>query len=87
MFYLNTNKEMLVEGDKTGLSETSKLLLNNYEKMFSYSNYKSHITLGCYDTKFDGKLPIKFKSDTIALAQIGDGCTCRKIIYKTNLKS
>ena len=75
---------MIYKGNETGLSDTSKLMLDSYKDKFSHSNYQAHITLGCYDAKFE-EFPINFTVNTIVLGQIGNGCTCRYILHKKEL--
>ncbi len=72
------SEEMIV-GDE--LSERSRQIINNYEKEFAYEHYWPHITLSCFDANYE-KVPIKFTVDTLAIFQLGNGCTCRKIINK-----
>lgn len=72
------SEEMII-GDE--LSDISKFVVDNYSKEFSYENYWPHITLCCCNAEYKG-FPVRFKVDTIALCQLGNGCTCRKIIKK-----
>lgn len=76
--------EMIHKGDETGLKDTSKLMLDTYKDRFALSHYYPHITLGCYDAAYD-KFPLEFVADTIVLAQVGDGCTCRKVLHSAKL--
>ena len=83
---------VLVEGEKTGISESSSRFLNNFLKDYAFENYHAHISLGCFD--FEEKemllenisLPIKFKASTVSIYQIGDGCTCREELYSVQLE-
>ena len=34
--------EMIYKGNETGLSDTSKLMLDSYKDKFSHSNYQDH---------------------------------------------
>ncbi len=80
--------EVLVEGEKTGISGSSKKILNNFEKLYARENYNAHITLHCYDAdKFvkDIQFPISFNANTTALAHLGNGCVIRKVLFETKL--
>jgi len=77
--------EMLYKGDETGMTEGTKLWLDTFVDKITFENYWPHITLNCYNAETD--LPIKFKVDTIVLCHVGDGVTCRKILFETKLKN
>jgi len=80
--------DVLVEGNKTGMSVTSKKILNNYKEFYAYDKYNPDITLCSYDSdqfSKDINFPITFITDKIAIFQIGDGCTCRKLICSFDL--
>ena len=81
--------DVLIEGNITGISATSKNILNNYKESHAYDKYNPHITLCSYDSDQFSKeidFPIKFTASKIALFQIGDGCTCRRLIYSSIIK-
>ena len=59
--------------------------IKNYLAKTSFDKYKPHITLG-FGQVVDAKLPIKFTSSKLALCQLGNYCTCRKILFSTELK-
>lgn len=80
--------DVLIEGNITGISITSKNILNNYKESYAYEKYNPHITLCSYDSDQFSKdidFPIKSTASKIALFQIGDGCTCRKLVYSSNM--
>jgi len=82
--------DVLIEGNITGISATSKNILNNYKESHAYDKYNPHITLCSYDSDQFSKdidFPIQFTASKIALFQVGDGCTCRKLIYSSNMAS
>jgi 2'-5' RNA ligase len=63
----------LIDGNKTGISETSKDILNHYAER---ETYWPHITLRLPEKAYIN-LPIT-SSTTIELYQVGDGCQCRR---------
>ena len=73
---VGATKEMLVDGEKTGLRETSKMILDSYFEEYSQDKYRAHITLRLPE---EPKIEYPIKSNTrLALFQIGDHCTCRR---------
>jgi 2'-5' RNA ligase len=77
---------VLFEGDKTGISDSSMKILNNFKKEYSRENYNPHITLHCYDAdKFSQgiKFPILFRANRIAICHLGNGCVVRKILFES----
>jgi len=53
-----------------------------------FQNYNPHITLSCLEFENLGetiKFPVEFMSNKIAIFQLGDGCTCRKLIDSFSL--
>ncbi len=83
------SSDVLVDGDVTGISETSKKILNNYRESYSYEKYNPHLSLCCFDSdRFaEGvEFPIDFFANEVAVFRIGDGCTCRELVWKGGLK-
>lgn len=60
--------------------------VESYIDTIGYENHTPHITLNCSEAKYDGKLPIQFKASRLTIHQLGDHCTCRKILFETKLK-
>jgi len=77
--------EMLYKGNETGITENTKLWLDTFNDKTANNNYWPHITLNCHNA--ETTLPLKFKANTIALCHVGDGVTCRKILFEKNLTS
>ncbi|MBW3019766.1 2'-5' RNA ligase family protein [Candidatus Woesearchaeota archaeon] len=80
---------VLVDGESTGISDSSKEMLNKHSKTQFGDDYNPHLTLCCYDSdKFckDLKFPISFNVSKIALFQLGDGCTCKKLLNEFSLE-
>ncbi len=50
----------------------------------AFNKFEPHITLGIGELK--PFLPLEFNASEIVLAQLGNYCTCRKILFSTNLK-
>jgi 2'-5' RNA ligase len=60
--------------------------IKNYHNKSSFDKYRPHITLG-FGEITDIKLPIQFTSSKLALCQLGNYCTCRKILVFTELQN
>jgi hypothetical protein len=75
----DASKEMLYKCEK--LSKSTKFNLDHYVDSRAFSNYNPHLTLNCYDATYDG-FPFSFTTDRIALCQVGQGCTCRKVLFE-----
>lgn len=58
--------------------------IKNYPNKASFAKYKPHITLGFGETT-GIKLPVQFTSSKLALCQLGNYCTCRKILISIKL--
>ena len=50
----------------------------------SFKNYKPHITLGFGQIE-NVEIPISFKPGALALCHLGNYCTCKKVLYSTDL--
>lgn len=59
--------------------------VRDYLKTSTGKKFSPHITLRTPFAK-KPKLPIAFNASALALCQLGDKCTCRKILFKANLK-
>lgn len=85
------NANVLVEGKITGISESTKKILNEYKNRgtkYSFENFNTHLSLGCYDAEKyvdESIFPFEFSAGTLALFHVGDGCTCRKLLWKQKL--
>lgn len=77
MFFLDSDEKFY---------ETSKFWVENYAKKHSSPNkYHPHISLKCRNASYT-KFPIKFSASKIAVCQLGNYCTCRKIFISSVLK-
>lgn len=68
------------------IEEVTFYWIKNYHNKSSFDKYRPHITLG-FGEMTDIKLPIQFTSSKLALCQLGNYCTCRKIIVSTELQN
>jgi len=59
--------------------------VNTYYQKSSFDNFDPHLTLRCKEVAFN-KFPIIFTASTIAICHVGTQTTCRKILFKENLK-
>lgn len=66
--------------------KTTLLFIKNYLKNSSYKNFEPHISLGVGKTE-NVATPIASTASTLALCHLGNYCTCRKILFSTNLSS
>lgn len=72
------------EGRKTGISESTKKIILNHSKNYSFENYSPHITLLSHDAKYDD-LPFYFNCETLSVFQLGNNGSCRKKLFEVNL--
>lgn len=59
--------------------------VNKKPQTMIYDKYNPHITIG-FGIPKNINLPIKFETNRIAVCRLGKHCTCRKIIFETELK-
>lgn len=74
----------LYKGEETGISQTARGWLMNFLKDSAFEKYHAHITLRCGKVELEG-LPKETVSNAIAIYQLGESCTCRKLLKKYNL--
>ncbi len=81
------NKEMMYAPDEINAEDTPWMFpyIQNFLENSGYEKFNPHITIG------DGILESQDISDRLiasrlAICQLGNYCTCRKIIYETKLK-
>jgi len=67
------------------LEEIPTTFKNDYRKKHSYDKYDPHISLRCRVLE-EIKLPINFKASNLAIFHLGISCTCRKLLFSTELK-
>lgn len=81
----SNDASIIVEGEITGINESSVKILNNYVSNYSNENYHAHISLGTFDFLekeeiVSNQFPLSFKATKLALFWVGNRCTCRKEI-------
>ena len=59
-------------------------ILRDFCTQHSFQHYFPHITLG-YGEKIEMTFPIEFHASKIAICHLGNHCTCRKILFETNI--
>ncbi len=65
------------------IAETSLDWVTSYSKKSAYDNFWPHITLGYGRLdECDINFPLEFTPKTLALCQLGNHCTCRKILLQ-----
>lgn len=75
MFYSDPGEQM---------NEISCYWVKNYPKK-SFENFSAHISLKCRNANYPNT-PVKFTANDLALSQLGNFCTCRKILHSVKLK-
>ncbi len=60
--------------------------INGFEEKSSFENFSPHITLRTHEVQYDS-FPISFTSSEIALFHMGKNNTCRKLLFKKELKN
>ena len=68
----------MIYGDEE-VSETALLWIKNYREKSSFDNFFPHITIG-YGEMSNLSFAMKFTASRLALSQLGNHCTCRKIL-------
>jgi len=83
--YLSYNVEKLMLFNPNKVEEGSLYWIKNYAKNYNNpSLFHPHITVGFGETdKF--QMPIAFTASKIALCQLGNNCTCKKVISSFDL--
>lgn len=84
--YLSYDVEISMLFNPPEVEEVTLYWIKGYAKKYdSPSSFHPHITVGFGETdKF--QLPIDFTASKIALCQLGNYCTCRKVIISSDLK-
>ena len=75
----DATKEMFVDSD---ISDLGVEWINKFkENNLSAGKFNIHLTLGSGDASYlEINLPIEVNINTIAISQIGYGCSCRKVL-------
>jgi hypothetical protein len=87
IFSYEIKKEMFFIDADENFKKVSKYWVENYGKKHANpQNYHPHISLKCRNAKYNN-LPLKFTASKLAICQLGNYCTCRKIIKSINLQT
>lgn len=83
--YLSYDVEISMLFNPPEIKEVTLYWIKNYAKKYDNPlSFHPHITVGFGETnKF--QLPINFTTSKIALCQLGNYCTCRKVIISSDL--
>jgi len=83
--YLSYDVEISMLFNPTEVEEVSLYWIKNYAKKYDNSSlFHPHITIGFGETN-KVRLPINFTASKIVLCQLGNYCTCKKVIHSSNL--
>lgn len=66
------------------IEEVTFSWIKNYPEHSSFAKFNPHITVGVGEPP-QIELPIQFTASTLAFCQLGNYCTCRKILASTEL--
>lgn len=66
------------------VAPTTLLWIKNYRRSSSFENFSPHITIG-YGKTSDIELPMEFEVCQLALCHLGDYCTCKKILFSSEM--
>jgi 2'-5' RNA ligase len=75
--------QMLCEPAEVG--ESTLLWIENYREKSSFAHFFPHITVG-YGRLNDFSCPIRFNVAELAICQLGNHCTCRKVLTSIKLR-
>jgi 2'-5' RNA ligase len=79
----DSKKEMFVNPSE--INKTTIRWVNKYQTHYEDpKKFHPHITLGFGETK-ESFAPTSFKTEKIAIFQLGNNCTCRKLLYEIKL--
>ncbi|MGA1979297.1 MAG: 2'-5' RNA ligase family protein [Sedimentisphaerales bacterium] len=67
------------------VAETTLSWIKNYREKSSFDKFFPHITIGYGELSNFLSFPIKFAASRLALSQLGNHCTCRKILVSIEL--
>jgi 2'-5' RNA ligase len=81
-FSYEVKTEMLVCSSE--VNESTLDWIKNYPKNSSFEKFSPHITIG-YGEINNLSFPVKFAVSQFSLCQLGNECTCRKILASVNI--
>jgi hypothetical protein len=79
-----SNQEMFYIKDGEEFSNISMRWVDTLYRDKKPDDYFPHISLKCQSPMYNN-LPVNFIADRIAVCQLGDHCTCRKILWESKL--
>ncbi|MBI4094200.1 MAG: hypothetical protein HY436_00120 [Candidatus Liptonbacteria bacterium] len=83
----DATSEMFVRSGE--FEERTSIWANAYHKKASFEKYWPHITTG-YGSSFSKDttltFPLAFTAPTLALCQMGSHCTCRRVLWSSELR-
>jgi|SRR3989338_6743435 len=68
------------------IQEGTMRFIKNFPKRFDFNEYHPHITIG-RGAAYEPFEPVAFTAPTLGLCQLGQFCTCRKILASFELKA
>ena len=78
--------DMLYKDPGEEINETSTIWIKDYKTKHSGpEGFDPHLTLRCHDAQYNN-FPIKFTASNLAVSQLGNRCTCRKIFESFEIK-
>lgn len=77
-----TSDMVCAEGE---VEESTLRWIKNYREKSSFGKFFPHITIGYGELSNFLSFPIKFAASRLALSQLGNHCTCRKILASIEL--
>ncbi len=84
--FLSYEPEISMLFNPPEVEEVTLYWIKNYKDKYNNSSlFSPHITVGFGETdKF--QFPISFTASKLAMCQLGNYCTCRKVLFSHNLK-
>jgi 2'-5' RNA ligase len=83
--YLSYNASTDMFFAPPAVAEKSLFRVQIYREKSSFANYYPHITLLAGTKLTNQDIQKSFTASKIAVCQLGNYCTCRKILYTTNI--
>jgi 2'-5' RNA ligase len=75
----------MLYGNPSEIKEISLYFINNFLKNSSFDKFSPHITIGLGTYPAD-EYKTPFTASTLALCQLGNYCTCRRILHTVSLR-
>ncbi len=72
--------------DFPNVQQTSVDWVNRYPAAAAFERFSPHITLGIGELGPDTSFPTHGTASRLALCHLGDFCTCRKVLFETELR-